>query len=269
MNVSRLLPLVFFFCVLHPGFCNETTVHEAAHDIMPDPVSKLKVIPRNLEIKKTNALQAGHYDLTFDIIVENASPFYKQDVTLPLSVILTDEFGNRYADRRLTSPTVSFTDSSKQISLYPGEKLYFPFRFQAPVPAAQQIEFRVCDQTGICFGDAVYPAAEIRSHHLIVETLKISDEDMAIVYPVEKRVFVPGDTVFLKIDFSENAGRPDTVYVVLPDYMFTDPDAGGKYEIQIPSQQDEGDFEIIVMGEWGTPPRAQMASKSLHLVIKK
>ena len=108
----------------------------------------------------------------------------------------------------------------------------------------------------------------IQNWELVANLPQYSSDDFFIVYPRDKKIFAPGEKVFLKVGFSENVGRPNSIHVVLPDYVLTDEQANGQYELLIPKDRSSGNLEIIVMAEWGEFNAPQILSKTLFLEIK-
>lgn len=249
------------------GFCAGTNLPDEETSHLAGQTS-LNVTSRNFEIFESVLSGEKVRDLIFEVVVENPSAIHKHDIFLPLDIQLKDEFGNVYLNRQHRSRSEPALDDYKQLSLYPGEEVSFTFRFQAPVAAAKQLTVEVYDQEKVFYGRISDSTNKIKNWNIISEGPKISPDDLLIIYPAQKRVFAPGDTIYLKVAFSETVDRPNSLYVVLPDYVLTDDDAKGQYELQIPSDMPDGDFQVIVMAEWGESPRAQVVSKTLFLQIK-
>jgi hypothetical protein len=253
--------------MLSTGFCAVADRPDTGTSYLPGQTS-LNVRSRNFEIFESVLSGEKVRELIFEVVVENPSAVHKHDVFLPLNIQLKDEFGNVYLNRQRGNRSEPTLDDYKQLSLYPGEEVNFTFRFQSPVAAAKQLTVEVYDQEKVFYGRISYATNKIKNWNMISEGPKISSDDLLIVYPAEKRIFAPGDTIYLKVAFSETVGRPNSIYVVLPDYVLTDDEVKGQYELQISPDMPEGDFQVIVMAEWGESPRAQVVSKTLFLQIK-
>ena len=201
-------------------------------------------------------------EFIFYIRFKNGSAVKKFDMDHPFDVRVTDEFNNTYHPFKIQSNT-----ERDVVSLYPSEEMLISCSFQAPVAGAKKITIRVSDGLEKIMRNIHLETKDIKNW--TKETaIEITADDLEIIYPKEKKVFAPGDTIYLLVGFSERAGRPRNLHVVLPDYVLSDEQAAGQYELKIPPDSDEGNMEIVVMAEWGSPPESRVISKTLFLEIK-
>lgn len=220
----------------------------------------------NLSLRRAQGrLASEESSWSFDLNLHNTSPHKKLDFALPLTIVVTDEFSNQYRCLGATITTKSGADG--MLSLYPGESLDGHYEYQAPVNGVQKIFFRVRDAMGkfqydFCLSTDVMretsaDAGDVASNH-----------DLRIVYPGVRKRFSPGDVVFLRLDFSREAGPPEKIHVVLPDCVMTDLHARGHYELRIPKDAAAGLFPVVVMAQWAGTNEPQIVSRTLMLHIK-
>ncbi|HSV43045.1 MAG TPA: hypothetical protein VLJ10_00680, partial [Candidatus Bathyarchaeia archaeon] len=178
----------------------------------------------------------------------------------PFSIEVYDEFHNQYF-------LIDQMDASG-FTLYPSETKTRHYLFEAPVSAAKNI-YVVISQTASGFrAELPIKTAEIRRWNELADAPELSNNDLIVVFPRDKMAFARGEKLYLKVDFSARAGRPEYIHVVLPNYMLTDDQAKGQYEVLIPTDLPEGDLPVIIMAEWGKSPDSTIISKTVFLKIK-
>ncbi|MEW5894528.1 MAG: hypothetical protein AB1650_02050 [Candidatus Omnitrophota bacterium] len=226
----------------------------------PSPDYEVEAAIVGAEIRQS---EDADQELFFLIQLINRSVNKKIDFDEPFRIDVKDEFENRYH----SMSSEEKRRRTKSTSLYPQEKFTIPCRFQLPVITAENISVSVSDHSGKI------------AQHLSMKTSEIknwggkspddaSNEDLQVLYPREKKIFAPGDIIYLKVKFSERAGRPGNLHVVMPHYILSDEKAQGQYELRVPPDAAEGDFQVIVLAVWGTPPESRVISKTLFLQIK-
>lgn len=205
--------------------------------------------------------------LIFEVLLENTSTHIKQDIGFPLTIRLADEFGNRY--HKIAMRISEREGPEDMMSLYPGGSIRVVCRYQAPVSAAKVLLLKMSDTAGVVDREFSIPTANIENWITPADAdEKISPDDFRIVYPRDRKVFAPGEKVFLKLKFSESAGRPKNIHIILPDEMMTDTRAEGRYELQLTEDMTQGDLQILVVAEWEGSPESRIVSKTLVLQIK-
>jgi|GEM_PF-6684644 len=202
---------------------------------------------------------------SFDLNLQNTSPHKKLDFALPLTVVVTDEFSNHY--RCLGATVATKPGSDKLLSLYPGESLDGHYMYQTPVNGVQKVFFSVRDAMGKFQYDFCLSTDVMRETSADAGDVA-SDNDLRIVYPKARNRFSPGDVVFLRLDFSREAGPPEKIHVVLPDGVMTDLQARGRYELRIPKNAAAGLFPVVVMAQWAGTNEPRIVSRTLMLHIK-
>ena len=231
-------------------------------------LSNLSVSLENAEICSAGGNSIASQQLQFEVVLHNRSAYKKSDLIFPLNVMARDEFGNGYQAQGVSSVPDAEISDGYEISLYPGEKVGYPCWMQVPVPAAREILLEISDKNGRPIQQVVLKIQDIKNWNFSDAGEALSEDDLIIVYPRDRKVFAPGEKVFVKLGFSDRAGKPNSIYVLFFDYMLEDEEGKGQYELQIPSESEGSDFEVIVMAEWGEPPHSQIVSKSLVLQIK-
>lgn len=262
--IFNIIFLLFFPFI---GLCEQTIDHAFFLWQPTGEQTALSFSTAGFEIRSSPVNRSTQNELYFIATIKNHSPHHKYDIQGPFDVRLTDEFGNIYSE--LDAQSSCLGKEEQTISLYPGEGINFACRFQTPVPLAERIFVAVADYHQTLQADDVVFTKDITGwNDRIAKAPGVSSDDLIIVYPAEKRVFAPGDTVFLKVDFSAQAGRPRNLHVVLPDYVLTDDQVKGQYELKVSSDREDGPMEVIVLAEWGEPPSVSVVSKTLFLNIK-
>ncbi len=153
---------------------------------------------KNMGVDVEDYNVAGKGDLTFEMMLQNVSAHHKKEIGLPLKLILQDEFGNIYRNLAMEILGIKNTDV---MSLYPGEKLRVLCRYQSPVATAKVLALEVADSSRQIYYQEKILTADIDNWQSVSGDEKVSDEDMVIVYPRDKKTFAPGERVFLKLDF--------------------------------------------------------------------
>ncbi len=230
--------------------------------------SKQETLPYfdNLEISVADInvaylnVDSGHWQLRLDIVYANQSPYQKLDIDAPFSIAVYDEFHNEYFMTEQAG-TSGFT-------LYPSETRTQHYLFEAPVAAAKNLYVVISQEESGFRAELPIKTAEIRHWDELAAEPALSNNDLIIVFPRDKMAFARGEKLYLKVDFSARAGRPEHIHVVLPNYMLTDDQAKGQYEVVIPDDLPEGDLPVIIMGEWGKSPDSTIISKTVFVKIK-
>ena len=267
MKTIFLVIVVLLCLICLPVISAELPVHHSV-PVAEEKSLDLEISLEDAEICCENELGVSEQDLLLNVIVHNHSAHQKIDLIFPLEIVAKDEFNNAYQARRISSAVNEGLYGDQVVSLYPGEKVGYPCRMQSPVPIAKKLLFEISDKDMRYAQTVTLETRDIKNWRLFEAKEEFSADDLMIVYPRDKKIFAPGEKVFMKLDFSERAGRPDSIYILLSGYMLTDEEGKGQYELQIPPGLQEGDLEVIVMAEWGQPPYSQIVSKSLFLHIK-
>ena len=97
------------------------------------------------------------------------------------------------------------------------------------------------------------------------------DEDIQIVFPGEGNEVYAGQTIPLRIQFSEHVPRPRKLLILSPEYLLEDEDVRGRYSLRIEADTAPGPYDILVIGVWDRDGREMTASQrlSLRVVSKK
>lgn len=270
MHPMRHRICIFLFIVffLAPNaVCAETTAVVQLSDLNAEAESiPIEMSLKNIVLRLRRSADLKKAELFFDVFIENLSEVKKYDIVFPLTLRVIDEFKNSYHELNVSA---NLQKTRKVISLYPGENVKKTFNFQAPVPAAQTLVVQVVDFGGNFEKHIRIPTKAIKNWNFIADAYQYSNDDLWIVYPKDKRIFSPGEIVFLKVDFSERAGKPKNIHVVFLGYILTDEQSKGRYEVMIPEGYTDGNMEIVVMAEWGDEYHSsQIISKTLFLEIK-
>lgn len=263
----RLLWLIIILCI--PA----NNVYAQTDCVLPlDDESRAEVRLEDVEVNVEDiAIDFDRFphgargNLFFHVILKNTSVYHKTDICFPVKVDLEDEFGNQYRSLLTQVENASASDTA---SLYPGDEIRIACHFETPVAAAKALTIYVKNSGQQLSHRLDVETRDIANWKLISNERALTNDDMIVVYPRDKRVFKPGERIYLKLDFSRRAGRPDNIHVVLPDYILTDDEAKGQYELSVPADRSDEDFQVIVMAEWGNSLNPIIISKTLSFKIK-
>ncbi|MFP4472574.1 MAG: hypothetical protein ACLFPX_01715 [Candidatus Omnitrophota bacterium] len=184
--------------------------------------------------------------------MSNQTSYRKIDVPSDFSPVLSDEYGNVYRLRDTGQP-------SSDMSLYPGQTLSLPIRFEPPVDEASSLSLKV------------YINDRLASEIPIQRSQWDPDNDMQtpvfhIAYPREAGAYHSGENMFLKLGFPADQPKPRRIHILMGDYILTDSDAVGRYELRVPSDSGKT-LEIIVIAEYLVNSKALTSSQTLNLKI--
>ncbi len=239
-------------CLIFLGISGTTRAKEPGKDITLEVVD-----PR---IDTVN----GGTALYLRTILHNNSPTIKIDITGDPSMTLTDNFNNAY---RVIRTAAADKDHQIPRSLYPGGSFAVHSWFEPPVEGATELTVTLTLPGPVepVVGHAVLPASQIPRATAIPD----ADFDFFIETPQRGAAVRAGSQIAIRIIPVDFAAFPDKIHILAFNYVLTDDQAIGNYEIRIPADVPSGtEVPVVIMVEWeteGQEPRIRSKTISLRV----
>lgn len=189
--------------------------------------------------------------VTFELF--NGDTKRKIDLSRDFNYSLKDEFSNTYQIIPAVFPLdhAIFPEDVSPESLYPNSVYRRTIFFEPPISAARNFTLTI-SSADIDRGKPIVlqlSAKHIRALRGVAHLPQ--EKDFQIIGPSRQTAVRPGSIVHIGIRFPADIRRPNSVYIISPDYFLEDVGCVYQYDVRVPKNHPAGSFEVVVMAKWG------------------